>query len=123
MSLDAASEIASKLKLDKELNTLVEGGIHRGIASDSTKYPRIIFLELKNAEDNFYDNESQGSEVRYQFSVFCNSATVSKEKHIVKALNKCIKELGYVRYDSQDLPEIEEKIYHKALRYRKSFFN
>ncbi|MEC1137202.1 hypothetical protein P9B97_02480, partial [Bacillus paralicheniformis] len=122
MSFDAKAEFSATLVNDLSLKALVTGGFHNRIASDINVYPRIIYTELKNADDLYTDNQPQSAEVRFQISIFTNSNTVSKETKIAKEIDRLMKSIGYGRYDSQDLYEEADKIFHKAMRYKKSFF-
>ncbi|MCB6219091.1 tail completion protein gp17 [Bacillus paralicheniformis] len=122
MSFDAKAELSAALVNDFSLKELVTGGFHNRVASDVNAYPRIIYTELKNADDSYADNQVQSSEVRFQISIFTNSNTVNKETKIAKEIDQLMKSIGYRRYDSQDLYEKTDKIFHKAMRYIKDFF-
>lgn len=122
MSFDAKAELSAALINDFSLKELVAGGFHNRVASDVNAYPRIIYTELKNADDSYSDNQVQSTEVRFQISVFTNSNTVSQETKIAKEVDRLMKSIGYGRYDSQDLYEEADKVFHKAMRYKKTFF-
>ncbi|MCY7999378.1 MULTISPECIES: hypothetical protein [Bacillus] len=122
MSFDAKAELSAALVNDFLLKELVTGGFHNRVASDVNAYPRIMYTELKNADDSYADNQARSSEVRFQISIFTNSNTVSKETKIAKEIDRIMKSIGYGRYDSQDLYEEADKVFHKAMRYKKAFF-
>ncbi|AVI46771.1 MULTISPECIES: DUF3168 domain-containing protein [Bacillus] len=121
MSFDAKAELSAALVNDFSLKELVTGGFHNRVASDVNVYPRVIYTELKNADNSYADNQSQSSEVRFQISIFTNSNTVSQETKIAKEIDRLMKSIGYGRYDSQDLYEEADKVFHKAMRYKKAF--
>ncbi|KMM52593.1 hypothetical protein ACH95_22405 [Bacillus glycinifermentans] len=122
MSFDAKAELSAALVNDRSLQELVTGGFHNRVASDVNAFPRVVYTELKNADGSYADNQPQSSEVRFQISVFTNSNTVSKETKIAKEIDRLLKSIGYGRYDSQDLYEEADKVFHKAMRYKKAFF-
>jgi hypothetical protein len=122
MSFDAKTELSATLVNDLSLKELVTGGFHNRVASDVNAFPRVIYTELKNADDSYADNQARSSEVRFQISIFTNSNTVSKETKIAKEIDQLIKSIGYGRYDSQDLYEEADKVFHKAMRYKKNVF-
>ncbi|KAA6475134.1 tail completion protein gp17 [Bacillus swezeyi] len=122
MSFDAKAELSAALVNDLSLKELVTGGFHNRVASDVNAYPRVIYTELKNADDSYADNQPGSSEVRFQISIFTNSSTNSKETKIAKEIDRLMKLGGYSRYDSQDLYEEVDKVFHKAMRYMKDFF-
>ncbi|MED1742204.1 hypothetical protein P4U97_22370 [Bacillus swezeyi] len=122
MSFDATAELSAALVNDLSLKELVTGGFHNRLASDVNAFPRVVFTELKNADDSYADNQPGSSEVRFQISIFTDSNAVSKETKVAKEIDRLMKSIGYGRYDSQDLYEEADKIFHKAMRYKKSFF-
>ncbi|MCC2526759.1 hypothetical protein LKL24_04870 [Bacillus halotolerans] len=122
MNFEAKTELTRALISDELLKSLVTGGFHNRYSNDVTKYPRVIITEIQNKDEGFYDNKAQGSALRFQLSIFCNTQTVSNETKIAKQIDNVMKNLEYTCYDSQDLFEEENEIYHKAVRYRKSIF-
>ncbi|MED1676327.1 hypothetical protein OB894_16715 [Bacillus subtilis] len=123
MNFEAKAELTRALTSDELLKSLVTGGFHNRYSNDVTKYPRVIITEIQNKDEGFYDNKAQGSALRFQLSIFCNTQTVSNETKIAKQIDNVMKNLEYTCYDSQDLFEEDNEIYHKAMRYRKSIFN
>ncbi|MCY7961360.1 hypothetical protein MOB39_21495 [Bacillus spizizenii] len=123
MNFEAKTELTRALISDELLKSLVTGGFHNRYSNDVTKYPRVIITEIQNKDEGFYDNKAQGSALRFQLSIFCNTQTVSNETKIAKQIDNVMKNLEYTCYDSQDLFEEDNEIYHKAMRYRKSIFN
>ncbi|MGG3798986.1 hypothetical protein [Metabacillus fastidiosus] len=122
MSFDAKSELLAGLRANPSLVTLCTGGFHNRKAKDVNAYPRIVYTELNNADDSFVDNQAVSSEVRFQISIFTNDSTISKETAIAKEVDKTMKILGYSRYSSVDLLE-DSQVFHKAMRYLKTFNN
>jgi hypothetical protein len=121
MSFDAKSELLAGLKANQALVSLCTGGFHNRKAKDVNAFPRIVYTEINNADDSFADNQAITSEVRFQISIFTNESTVSKETPIAKEVDKVMKSLGYSRYSSVDLYEEDVGVYHKAMRYQKTF--
>ncbi|MCX2823342.1 hypothetical protein [Bacillus sp. H1F1] len=121
MNFEAKTDLTKALTSDEKLKSLVIGGFHNRYANDVTKYPRVIITEIQNKDDGFFDNKANGSILRFQISIFCNSQTVQNETKIAKQVDNVMKNLNYTCYDSQDLFEEENEIYHKALRYSKVF--
>jgi len=120
-NFDAKSELLQVLENSKEIESLVAGGVHNLHAGDSTLFPRIIYTELQNSDGDYFDNKPTSAEVFFQVSIFCDSETVSFQTKIAKEVDKIMKSIDYARYDSTDLYEKEDKIFHKPMRYRKKF--
>jgi hypothetical protein len=121
MSFDAKSELKSSLNDNESLVSLCTGGFHNLKANDVNAYPRIIYSEIGNADDEFADNVAISSEVRFQISIFNKEQNISSQTPIAKEVDKTMKSLGYKRYDSTDLFEEDTKVFHKAMRYHKTF--
>ncbi|QSB48766.1 DUF3168 domain-containing protein [Parageobacillus toebii] len=123
MSFDAKSELLKALKGNATLVSLCVGGFHNLKANDVTKFPRIVYSEIHNADDLFSDNSAIASEVRFQISIFNTEENISSQTAIAKEVDKTMKSIGYTRYDSIDLYEEDTKVFHKAMRYEKTFIN
>jgi Protein of unknown function (DUF3168) len=118
-AFDAKKELLQALESNETLVSLVPGGFHNLRASDSAIFPRVIYTEIHNADDSFADNEAISADVRFQISIFNQEENISGQTLIAKEIDKTMKSLGYVRYDSIDMYEEDERIYHKAMRYQK----
>ena len=122
-AFDSKSELTRALVGSSILKQEVVGGFHNRIASrpdgKEVPFPRVIYQELRNDDDDFQDNKSTSANVGYQISIYTDHATVSKETVIAKEADQIMKSIGYSRYDSVDLYEEDAKVYHKAMRYEK----
>ena len=121
-NFEAKKDLLNSLEGHQPLSTLVKGGFHNLHASDSIVYPRVIYQELRNDDDDYADNHPTSAIVGFQISIFCDEQTISTQTNIAKEIDRIMKSIDYNRYDSQDLYEKENKIYHKAMRYEKKFF-
>ncbi|CVM29989.1 conserved structural protein%2C putative [Streptococcus pneumoniae] len=122
MSFDAKKELSAALIKNDELKQLVTGGFHNLVADDVATFPRVVFSEITNKDQEYRDNQAAASEVRFQLSIFSKSDTRTHETEIAKQLDRLMKDLGYGRYDSVDLYETDTKIFHRGMRYVKTFF-
>ncbi|WP_322535921.1 tail completion protein gp17 [Bacillus altitudinis] len=122
MSFDAKKELSAALIKNDELKQLVTGGFHNLVADDVAAFPRVVFSEISDRDQEYRDNQAAASEVRFQLSIFSKADTRTHETEIAKLIDKLMKDLGYGRYDSVDLYETDTKIFHKGMRYIKTFF-
>lgn len=122
MSFDAKKELSAALIKNDELKQLVTGGFHNLVADDVAAFPRVVFSEITNRDQEYRDNHSAASEVRFQLSIFSKADTRKNETEIAKQIDLLMKDLGYGRYDSVDLYETDTKIFHRGMRYVKTFF-
>jgi hypothetical protein len=118
-AFDAKKELLQALESNETLVSLVPGGFHNLRANDAAIFPRVVYTELHNADDSFADNEAISADIRFQISIFTQEENISSQTLIAKEIDKTMKALGYARYDSIDMYEEEERIYHKAMRYQK----
>ncbi|KNE19670.1 hypothetical protein [Virgibacillus pantothenticus] len=125
-AFDAKKELLTALKSSQLLIAEVVGGFHNLIAkhpnNEPIPFPRIVYQELRNDDDDFADNKPNSANVGFQVSIYCDSLTISKQSSIAKEVDEIMKSIGYVRYDSQDLYEEDTSIYHKPMRYSKKVF-
>lgn len=119
-SFDVKSAMLKSLDENTALKNLCTGGFHNRKAKDIKVFPRIVYMELLNADDSYADDQAVSSTIKFQISIFTNGATVTKETSIAKEVDKTMKSLGFSRYFSTDLYEEDEDVYHKVMRYRKS---
>ncbi|GAA0434412.1 hypothetical protein GCM10008934_24820 [Virgibacillus salarius] len=125
-AFDSKKELLTALKSSQLLIDEVVGGFHNLIAkhpnNESIPFPRIVYQEIRNDDDDFADNIPHSANVGFQVSVYCDALTVSKQTPIAKEVDKVMKSIGYSRYDSQDLYEEDTDIHHKPMRYSKKVF-
>ena len=121
-NFDAKAELLSTLRSSKVLEDEVVGGFHNLIADDVVPFPRVVYQELTNNDGDYADNKATSALVGFQVSIYCDSATISKQTLIAKEVDKVMKSIDYARYDSIDLYETETKLFHKPMRYRKKIF-
>lgn len=121
-SFDAKAELLNALESNSLLIREVIGGFHNKVAPEVDPFPRIVYQEIRNSDEDYSDNESTSAVVAFQISVFSDEETVSKETRIAKEIDKVLKSIGYKRYDSVDLFEEDTRRHHKAMRYRKKVF-
>ncbi|GED01392.1 DUF3168 domain-containing protein [Bacillus atrophaeus] len=122
MTINPVSELVKTLTSSSKLNELVTGGIHNLTANDVNAFPRVVFYELKDADAGYADNKAYCFEIRFQISVFTQAGTRRFETPIAEEIDKLMRSIGYGRYDSQPLYEEDTKVYHKAMRYVKGYF-
>ncbi|MFC0188234.1 DUF3168 domain-containing protein [Fictibacillus aquaticus] len=122
MSFDAKAELLQALESNEPLVELVTGGFHNIIAPSAVAFPRVVYTEIQNADDEYSDNNTISAEVAFQLSIYTKIDTQSKQTPIAKALDQVMKEAGYTRYDSTDLYEKDTQVFHKPMRYRKNTF-
>lgn len=122
-SYDAQTELLGALKGNEELTSLVIGGFHNLVAKQSADFPRVVYTEIGNYDEDYADNKINKSVVNFQISVFCDEATIHKQTEITRLIAKIMHELQYKKYDSQDLFEEDTKLYHRGLRFTKNFWN
>ncbi|TRW30753.1 DUF3168 domain-containing protein [Bacillus sp. PW192] len=122
MTYSPKIELVSTLNSSALLKGLTSGGIHNLVANDVSAFPRVVFSEIQDADADFADNEVYSFEVRYQISIFTQASTRGKETAIASEIDRLMREIGYSRYDSQDLYETDTKVFHKARRYKKTYY-
>lgn len=122
---DAKSELLQALESNSILVSLCLGGIHNIVAvipEGQPEFPRIVYQELKNSDDDYADNQATSSDVRFQLSIFNTQENISKQTSIAKEIDKTMKSIGYAKYDSIDLYDTDEKVFSKPMRYQKSLY-
>ncbi|MGS2797942.1 tail completion protein gp17 [Bacillus velezensis] len=112
----------STLNSSALLKGLASGGIHNLGANDVSAFPRVVFSEIQDADEDFADNKAYSFEVRYQISIFTQASTRGKETTIAAEIDRLMRGIGFSRYDSQDLYETDTKVFHKARRYKKTYY-
>lgn len=118
---EAKSELLEALEEQTELVELVTGGFHNRVANQDAEFPRVVYTELNNRPTEYADNNERQATVNFQVSVFTKESTVQLETQIVKIIDLIMKGLNYKKYDSAELYEEDNQIYHKGLRYEKNY--
>jgi len=88
--------------------------IYQFKAPNASEQPRIDFFEVVNRDSEFADNQSIGSEVVVQISIFSLGSTSA----IAGEVDRTMKSLGYFRTSAVDQFESDSSLFHKAMRYR-----
>lgn len=118
MRTDVKTEIRSALISNSALTGLLGGQrVYQLSAPNALEYPRITFFEIDNSDSQFADDEAYAADVRVQIDVWSKTSTSA----ISGEVDKTMKSLGYTRTSAADLYEQDTKVYHKALRYYRSY--
>ncbi|MBM7598471.1 hypothetical protein JOC34_000828 [Virgibacillus halotolerans] len=119
---DAQVELLQALKNNKELTRLVVGGFHNMVAKHTASFPRIVYTEIRNADEKFKDNELSMAIVNFQISIFCDEKTIVDQTTITKEVAMTMKQLDYHKYDQENLYEEDTKLYHRGMRFTKNIY-
>lgn len=118
MKTDVKTEIRSALLANSGLVGLLGGQrVYQLVAYNAEEYPRITFFEIENADSQFADDSAYASEVFVQIDVWSKASTSA----ISGEVDWTMKGLGFSRYGGADFYETDTKVYHKALRYRRTY--
>lgn len=118
MKTDVKVEIRSALIANQKLVSLLGGQrVYQLAAPNAEEYPRITFFEIENSDSQFADNEVYATEVFVQIDVWSKGST----SEISGEVDRAMRQLEYSRYGGADLYEPDTKVFHKALRYRRTF--
>lgn len=123
MKTDVKEEIQTALLANSALVAMIgldsfgNVKIYQLSAPEANKYPRITFFEIENADSQFADDSAYASEVFVQIDVWSKSSTSA----ISGEVDWAMKGLGFSRYGGADFYETDTKVYHKALRYRRTY--
>lgn len=123
MSLDAKKELSALLIKNNELKQTLSQVVF--IILWPMMWPHSPGLYFQRLQIGIRSTETtirQRSEVRFQLSIFSKADTRKDETEIAKEIDRLMKDLGYGRYDSVDLYETDTKIFHRGMRYVKTFF-
>lgn len=118
MNFNEKSRVRSALVENSKLVELVPGGFHNLKPNDVSAYPRIVYQEVINRGKFFMDNQEKLSDIRFRISIFNTAGDVSSQTEIAKEVNSSLNAIGYTRYDSTDLFEEDEGVYHKVMKYQ-----
>ncbi|QBP06944.1 DUF3168 domain-containing protein [Virgibacillus phage Mimir87] len=123
---DAKTELLAALKSSTLLQKEVIGGFHNLVAESTDDnpipFPRIVYQEITNNDDDYADNKATSALVKFQMSIYCDSKTIGKQTPIAKEIDDVMKSIDYAQYDSIDLYETDTKLYHKPVRYSKKIY-
>ncbi|MBP1967977.1 hypothetical protein J2Z83_000069 [Virgibacillus natechei] len=119
---DAQVELLQALRSNEELTRLVVGGFHNMVARQTSSFPRIVYTEIKNADEDFKDNELSMAVVNFQVSIFCDEKTIIDQTAITKEVARTMSEIEYHKYDQENLYEEDTELYHRAMRFTKNIY-
>lgn len=109
------TDVLNALAGDSELVTLLGGDyIWNTEADDATQFPRVVFFELNNIDKEYQDDLPINSEIYYQIDAYSYGSTTDMAKRIDAVMTS----LGFYRYASSNQYEKDNKVFHKALRYK-----
>ncbi len=111
------STVLSALQTATALSTL--NGFYFFYPPDFTNPAVLSYFEVDNVGNLFADNQEIGSEIVFQIDLWCKSALSSSNYAL--AVDSVMAGLDFARITAQDLYEIDSKIYHKAMRYRRDY--
>lgn len=85
--------------------------------NDFNALPIVCYSEMNNRNQEFYDNAAFADESTIQIDVWTNvsTTTISKLVDTVMAANL------YTRDFASDIQEPDAKIFHRVMRYRRTF--
>lgn len=86
---------------------------------DFTNLPVGSYFELSNSGNLYADDIEAGSEIIFQIDLWSKTSLSS----LALAVDDVMVGLDFNRVLSEDLFEIDTKIYHKSMRYRIDYFN
>ena len=117
MITDVKSIVRAALLDNAALVALLGGHrIYQLRAPNASEQPRIDFFEVVNRDSEFADNQSIGSEIVMQISIFSSGSTSA----IAGEVDRTMKSLGYFRTSAVDQYEPDTGLFHKPMRYRKN---
>lgn len=108
-ALEQDGEIVSRVGFDDDGNTRI---YQRNIPYPD-RYPQITFFEITNFDSSYADDMPVESTVSYQVSIWTRLSDV----HLISAVDKAMKSLGFRRTSTYDDYEPDVEVYHKGLRY------
>jgi len=79
--------------------------------------PIITYQETNNRNADFFDNKPFSDESTIQIDVWTNVSTTA----IAKLVDSVMQNLLFTRDFSSDVPNPDEKIFHRVMRYRRTF--
>lgn len=117
--LDAKAFVYSALIGNSALTTALGGStkIQYAYPNDFNTLPIVTYLETNNANYDFYDNAPFSDESTVEIDVWANVSTSA----ISKLIDNVLLPLLYTRDAAIDVPDPDTKIFHKKLRYRRTF--
>ena len=85
--------------------------------NDFNSLPIVTYLEINNQHRDFFDNAPFSEESVIQIDVWTNVSTTAISKLVDAALVADF----YTRDYAADVPDPSDKVFHKVLKYRRTF--
>ncbi len=104
--------VLTALQTATALSTLT--GFYFQYPPDFTDLPLLTYFEVDNIGNLYADDQEIGSEIVFQIDLWSQASLSS----YALAVDDIMTGLGFARITSQDLYEVDTKIYHKVMRYR-----
>jgi len=117
--LDTKSFVYGILKNDPALVAALGSStkIQYAYPNDFNTLPIITYLESNNRMTEWYDDNPAAEESTITVDVWANVSTSALSKLVDAALAAVL----YTREFAADVPDPDAKIFHKSLRYRRTF--
>jgi hypothetical protein len=117
--LDAKKFLYDALRNDSSLVSVLGSAskIQFMYPNDFNALPIVTYQEIENRNVEFYDNSAFADESVVQVDVWSNTGTTA----IAKLIDAVLLPLLYTREFSADVPEPDAKIFHRVIRYSRSF--
>ena len=117
--LDTKTFLYNALKNDATLVSVLGAAskIQFSYPNDFNALPIVTYEEINNRNVEFADNLPYADESTVQVDVWTNTGTTA----IAKIIDTILLPLFYTREFGADVPEPNAKIFHKVLRYSRSF--
>lgn len=84
---------------------------------DFTTLPVLSYFEVDNIPNLFADDQEIGSEIIFQIDLWGKTSL----SNLALAVDSAMATLDFTRSSAQDLYEQQERIYHKAMRFRRDY--
>jgi len=84
---------------------------------DFTNFPMLSYFEVDNLPNLFADNQEIGSEIVFQIDLWGKTSL----SNYALAVDSAMTTLDFTRVSAQDLYEVDTKIFHKAMRYKRDY--
>lgn len=106
------TNVLTALQTATALSTLT--GFFFQYPPDFTNLPLLSYFELDNTGDLYADDQEIASEIIFQIDLWGKTSL----SNYANAVNSAMVSLDFARMQSQDLYEVDNRIYHKAMRFR-----
>jgi hypothetical protein len=110
------SAVLTALQTSSTLATLLGTGqrIYFQYPPSFTNLPLLSYFEVDNFGNLYADDQEIGSEMLYQIDVWSKASTTA----IAEEIDAIMTGLDFTRSSANDLYEVQDKIFHKAMTYR-----